>query len=105
MRSLPVMLLFAFGFAIPVVQAESAASYCNEMYPPESYEADERGEYISDCLAAYGEDEPEQVPETEHDDGADDYYDRTVEEYVDSVDTDTELVSEDPEPAEYDADE
>lgn len=106
MRLLPVILLCAAGFVIPAAQAESAASYCNEMYPSESYEADERSEYIRDCMAAYGEETTEEVseqaPETEEYDGTDKYYDRTVEEYVDSVDTETDPGNEEQEPSEYD---
>lgn len=103
MRSLPAILICFVGFAIPATQAESAASYCNEMYPPESYEAEERSEYMKDCMAAYGEDLPEPVTETEAYDGMDKYYDRSVEEYVDSVSTEADAVSEEREPSEYDS--
>ena len=105
MRSLPVMLLCVASFAISAVQAESAASYCNEMYPPDSYEAAERSEYIRDCMAAYGEDVPEQAPETQEYDGTDKYYDRSVEEYVDSVGTEVDPANDAQDPSEYDTDE
>lgn len=105
MRSLSVMLFCAIGFAIPAAQAESAASYCSEMYPLESYEPEERGEYIRDCLSSYGEDVPEQVSQTEEYDGTDTYSDRTVEQYVDSEGTEADPVNEEPEPSEYDGDE
>ncbi len=105
MRTLPVMFILLVGIAVPAAQAESAASYCNEMYPPESYEAEERSEYIRDCMAAYGEEVPEPVPETETYDSADRYYDRSVEEYVDSVNTGADAGSDELQSSEYDTDE
>lgn len=55
-----------------VAHAEDARQYCEEMYPPESYEPDERNQYIEECIAVTaGEEET--------------YYDGTVEDYVNSI--------------------
>lgn len=65
------------------VMAEDTRQYCNEMYPVESYEAEERQQYIAECLQSYGVDEATATAATQTDDEG--YYSGTVEDYVETV--------------------
>ncbi len=53
------------------------AQMCNDMYPADAYEAEERNTLIQDCLAAY-------APEPTYEEAASEpvYYEGTVEDYV-----------------------
>lgn len=69
--------------------ASETQEYCNEMYPADSYDAQERNQYIAECMESYGDDsyedsydEPQEPTSSEEDSG---YYDGTVEQFVDSI--------------------
>lgn len=57
--------------------ASSARQNCEQMYPPESYDSEERAQYISECMAATAE-PPEADTETVD-------YEGTVEDFVESL--------------------
>ncbi len=63
-----LLLVALAGFS----HAEDARQYCEEMYPPESYEPGERAQYIEECMAVTQSEE-----ET--------YYEGTVEDYVNAI--------------------
>lgn len=70
------------------VQASDARQECEEMYPAESYSAEDRSFYVRECLQAYGVNSgSQQEPESLEDEDAG-YYDGTVEDYVESVPSD-----------------
>lgn len=74
--------------ALPsVASAQSARQYCEEMYPIESYEADERSQYIDECIAVTADEYAE--PQ----DGG--YYDGTIDDYVESLPADNSAPSDD----------
>lgn len=60
--------------------AVADAETCNDMYPADAYEAEERNALIQDCLAAY-------APEPSYEDTASEptYYEGTVEDYVNEI--------------------
>lgn len=68
-----------------LAQANSETQqYCNEMYPADSYEAQERQFYIQECMEAYGE---SNVSESAVEDTSDEvpYFDGTVEDFVEEI--------------------
>lgn len=75
------------GAALAVnVQASNTRQECEEMYPAESYSAEDRSFYIKECLQAYGDSSGEERDyESAQDDEDAGYYDGTVEEFVESV--------------------
>jgi hypothetical protein len=60
--------------------AAADAQMCNDMYPADAYEAEERNVLIQDCLAAY-------APEPTYEDTASEpaYYEGSVEDFVNEV--------------------
>lgn len=65
--------------------ASDARQECEDMYPAESYSAEDRSFYINECLQAYGVNSGAQKDyETAQDEDAG-YYDGTVEDYVESI--------------------
>lgn len=63
-----------------------ANQYCNDLYPADSYEPEERSQYIQECLSQYADDETYQDETTEADAEPEaDYYEGTVEDYVEDV--------------------
>lgn len=87
-------VLFPIAAACVIAVASAFASetqqYCNELYPADSYEPQERNEYIQECLSQYTDSyavENEVVEEeaTHQSEPETDYYDGTVEEYVEEV--------------------
>lgn len=79
-----VVSVFALAVAASAVADSDTQQYCNEMYPADSYDAEDRALYISECLQAYGDSyESEVVQEQPAEDAADPiYYEGTVEEFV-----------------------
>lgn len=90
-----VLALTVLGCPWLAYAGSETHQYCNEMYPADSYDPEERSLYIQECLEAYGDsgdnepavepayveptydveevtDEPEEVP----------YYEGTVQEFV-----------------------
>lgn len=67
--------------------ASSAREYCEEMYPSESYEAEDRKFYIDECLQAYGDNSSYDQSSSNPD--HDRYYDGTVEDFVESLPDET----------------
>lgn len=76
-----------------VVSAGSDSyQYCNDMYPADSYDAQERGQYIQECLQAYNdagdsysvtqaaEEESYETTDVHTEEAP--YYEGTVEEFV-----------------------
>ena len=67
------------------------AQYCNEMYPSDAYEADERAEYIAACLQDYGVDDSAMAPaedtyeQSEMPEPGYSEYEGTVEDYVETL--------------------
>jgi hypothetical protein len=87
------LAIIGVGFS-GAVSAQSARQYCEEMYPVDAYEPEERQQYIEECVAvtadSYGE----------SDGGG--YYEGTVEDYVETLPEDNRSVeepAESPEPA------
>lgn len=89
-------LMMAAASALAGPQAQQ---YCNEMYPAESYTADERNLYVQECIEMYGDEieaeaaseEPEPSLDSEmatEPEPSESYYDGTVEEFVESLPTD-----------------
>lgn len=72
-----VFLLSLFGIS---VGAMADAQMCNDMYPADAYEAEERNALIQDCLAAY-------APEPTYDDSYSEstYYEGSVEDFVNDI--------------------
>lgn len=72
--------LFLSGLLGISIGAVADAQMCNDMYPAESYEVEERNTLIQECLDAYA---PE-PPETTYEDSASEpaYYEGTVEDFV-----------------------
>ena len=90
MKTLSSFLLLSCLSGIAVGVAADT-QMCNDMYPADAYEAEERSELIQDCLAAY-------APEPTYDDSASEpayqdnasepaYYEGTVEDFVNDVPT------------------
>lgn len=88
-----VILMFGcLAVMLPVYAgAENAGTYCNEMYPVDSYDPADRAQYVSECLDSYNDDEaetPSQVSEEAYSETQPvqteqtDYYEGTVEDYV-----------------------
>ena len=79
MKTLSSYLLLSCLLGISV-GAAADAQMCNDMYPADAYEAEERNTLIQDCLAAY-------APDPGYEDTASepDYYEGTVEEFVNEV--------------------
>lgn len=75
------------GVLPSVASAQSARQYCEEMYPVESYEVDERSQYIDECIAVTADEyaEPQE----------DGYYDGTIDDYVESLPADDAALSDD----------
>lgn len=67
------------------VQASNARQECEEMYPAESYSAEDRSFYINECLQAYGVNSGVQQDYESAQDEDVGYYEGTVEDYVESV--------------------
>ena len=59
-----------------MASAEDSRQECEAMYPADSYSAEERSQYIQECLASLGE------SVAEEDEG---YYEGTVEDFVQSL--------------------
>ncbi len=76
-----VMLLLTLA-PLATTWAQDNRQYCEEMYPVESYEVDERNQYVNECLASLGD-----APATADEEG---YYDGTVEDFVETLPEDTE---------------
>lgn len=76
MKTLPSYLLLSCLLCISA-GAVADAQMCNDMYPADAYEAEERNTLIQDCLAAY-------APEPTYEETAPEpaYYEGTVEDYV-----------------------
>lgn len=83
MQRITVVWLLAVLFCGASAVASDSRQYCNDMYPSDSYSAEDRKFYIEECLAAYGEDD-QPTRDVASDDGGD-YYDGTIEDYVDSL--------------------
>lgn len=66
----------ACSFVVLASHAESIRQYCEEMYPVESYEAEEREQYVAECVA---------TSDSYRESGSDDYYGGTVEDFVNSI--------------------
>lgn len=77
-------MVLAAAFALNV-HASNARQECEEMYPSESYAAEDRSFYINECLQAYGVSSGVQkdYESTQEEDAG--YYEGTVEDYVESV--------------------
>lgn len=67
------MCLAAFS-----ANASDPSETCNNMYPADSYESEERYMLIQECLQAYTSDTTDSAAEP-------DYYEGTVEDYVNQV--------------------
>lgn len=75
-------LVLAIGFPVLVSAAGSETrQYCNDLYPADSYEAEDRNQYIQECLQAYGDAESSEPAQAEVVEDAP-YYEGTVEEYI-----------------------
>lgn len=73
-----IVLQSGLAFAGP-----EANQYCNDMYPADSYDAEDRSFYVNECLESYADEEQDSVEE-------DAYYDGTVEDFVETVPDDTQ---------------
>lgn len=79
MVNLRIGCVLAICLAVHSVNASDPSETCNNMYPADSYESEERYLLIQECLQVYTSD-------TTTDSAADpDYYDGTVEDYVNQV--------------------
>lgn len=83
-----VTAIIALGCPWVVSAGSDTYQYCNEMYPADSYDAEERGQYIQECLQAYSDSgDSEAVTEDRYETSGDyaeeaPYYEGTVEEFV-----------------------
>lgn len=85
MKIIRVMVsVAALAVMASAVADSDTQQYCNEMYPADSYDAEDRALYISECLQAYSDAyEPEVALEQAPEDAEDaSYYEGTVEEFV-----------------------
>jgi hypothetical protein len=79
MVNLRVMCVFGLYLTVLGANAADPSETCNDMYPADSYESEERYMLIQECMQAYSTD-------TASDPSADPgYYDGTVEDYVNQV--------------------
>lgn len=80
-----VSVLALAGSTIALASSETQ-QYCNEMYPADSYDAEDRALYIQECLEAYGDSYESEVAEEQPSDESEaedpSYYEGTVEEFV-----------------------
>lgn len=96
MRHLIGFVTIVLGASVggPLWADEATRQYCAEMYPPESYEAEQRAQYIDECLQSYGYDthDSQQAdgPDGDSAQVQDGYYSGTVEDYVESLPEDGE---------------
>lgn len=94
MKTIPFVLALTF-FGCPWLVSAQSPSDCQEMYPADSYEAEDRAFYIEECMQAYGDSdmgessvdaqaEPEYNPEAVEAEAPEEtpYYDGTVEDFV-----------------------
>ncbi|TVZ40913.1 hypothetical protein P886_0247 [Alteromonadaceae bacterium 2753L.S.0a.02] len=51
-----VMSLCCLLVASSLVAAETVQDYCNDMYPADSYDAEDRQLYLSECIELYASD-------------------------------------------------
>lgn len=65
-------------FLTSTVMASSYREYCAELYPEDSYEPDERAQYLQECYEQYAD-------ETETEEDSAEFYDGTVEDFVDEM--------------------
>jgi hypothetical protein len=79
MLNLRIWCLLGICLAASTVTAADPSETCNNMYPADSYESEERYMLIQECLQAYTTDE---ATDSAADPG---YYDGTVEDYVNQV--------------------
>lgn len=79
MVNLRVWSFLGICLATFVARASDPSETCNDMYPADSYESDERYMLIQECMQAYTADT---ALDAEADPG---YYEGTVEEYVDQI--------------------
>lgn len=70
------LMYLALGLGCIAAQANDARQECNEMYPAEAYDAEERSQYIAECMAAYDDGSSEAEPEL---------YEGTVEDFVNEM--------------------
>lgn len=77
-RILKVCLPLFLSCCVATVWAASAQEYCNEQYPEESYDAEDRAFYLQECVAAYQDDT---APASDVAEDAS-YYNGTVEQFV-----------------------
>lgn len=79
-----IVSLFALASVASAVADSDTQQYCNEMYPADSYDAEDRALYISECLQAYGDSYESEVAQEQPAEDAQDaiYYEGTVEEFV-----------------------
>ena len=80
MRILPSFTLLLVLSSLGVSSAFADAQMCNEMYPQESYDAEERNALIQDCMAAYAPEPDKAYEESAASEPA--YYEGTVEDFV-----------------------
>lgn len=93
-RQIPVALMIVAGVtgASSVAYGNEARQYCEEMYPADSYEAGERAQYISECIAVTDDgysDDTDSADESSES-NYEEYYEGTVEDYVNSVEGESE---------------
>lgn len=79
MVNLRICSFLGICLAVFAVHASDPSETCNDMYPVDSYESEERYMLIQECMQAYSTDT---ALDAEADPG---YYEGTVEEYVDQI--------------------
>lgn len=76
-------LIFALLIVAAPSMAVTAQIYCNDLYPPDSYDdPQERNQYLQECLESYIDDSAESSSPEEP------YYEGTVEDYVEDIPVD-----------------
>lgn len=70
------LMYLVLGLGCIAAQANGARQECEEMYPADAYDAEERSQYIAECMTAYDDGSSEAEPEL---------YEGTVEDFVNEM--------------------